>query len=240
MNCSFPTPLNEDELVTAIDNVADDAVKQHLKECAYCREQLELTRQAIRDFDVRLRNVVFRLECPPSMTFVELFFDRLASAENLKIRHHLDICPHCRKDYADLRQFMRITEPTASKAKPRSRVGQIVAALLPAPDTQRRAYNFRGDSSGFVFEAEGTTIFLTPQQRATGRYLAGQVMTVSEVNNWVRALVELRQNAELKATAVIDENGRFTCPLVIGEAIELRITNDQSQSILVKGIELRE
>ncbi|MBI5928332.1 MAG: zf-HC2 domain-containing protein [Chloroflexi bacterium] len=225
----------------ALDEVAEASVWQHLEQCPYCRDRLEKARKTTGNLEARLKKAVFRLDCPPSQAFVEYLFNRLAPTEHASMKQHLEICPHCQHDLADLRQFMQASMPVEPKPKRKSPYGEIIATLSSALGPKSPlAAGFRGDSSGFLFEAEGITIFLSVQTQPTGRHLMGQVLATDSPSDWAGSLVELRQVGELKATAFIDENGRFICPLLVGEPVELRVTNSHNQSILVKGIEFKE
>lgn len=241
MKCSFPPPLKDDELAMLLDNTADDSLWQHLSQCPYCQSRLEKTRQSANQLDNHLKKRLFRLDCPSPHIFVDYFFERLTTDEYANVQQHLKICPHCQSDFAELRRFMQKPATTPEKSKPKARLGQILTTLsnVLEPNT-RLAAGFRGDGSGFLFEAEGVTIFLNVQQRTTGRQLTGQVLTLKDSESWAGSIVELRQSGELKSTVFIDESGRFVCPLLVGEALELRITNTQNQSLLMKGLEFKD
>jgi hypothetical protein len=90
-----------------------------------------------------------------------------------------------------------------------------------------------------MFETDdGVTIFLELQPVADSQVeLRGQLVA-DDQDNWVGALVELRQAGQLRATAAIDDLGTFRVAVLPTQPTELRVARADGRALLLPEFEL--
>ena len=90
-----------------------------------------------------------------------------------------------------------------------------------------------------MFETDdGVTIFLELQPATDGQVeLRGQLVA-DDQDDWVGALVELRQAGMLRATAAIDDLGTFHVAALPTQPTELRATRADGRALLLPEFEL--
>ena len=237
MECSSPPPLTDDQLSTALDQIATPDVIDHLAHCASCAARLDTAQQA----EQSLRAALYRWDCPNPQTLAEYHLGRASADQQRAIVRHLEICARCSEEMAELVLFMRDDEPVAEPDAPIPARGMAargwwLARLLPrAP-----ALALRGGAAGpLMFEtADGVTIFLELQPVADGQTeLRGQLVA-DDQDGWVSALVELRQAGTLRATAAIDDLGTFRVAALPTQPTELRIARAGGRALLLPEFEL--
>jgi hypothetical protein len=119
------------------------------------------------DLELRLRQSLYRVDCPDAQTLGEYELDLLAAAERTRIAGHALDCEECTSELTVLRAFL--ATPTSVPAEPvLGRARRIVATLFtPRPGL---AYGgLRGGSgepSTRVYEAGEVTITLSADARS--------------------------------------------------------------------------
>ena len=237
MECSSPPPLTDDQLSAALDQAAAPDVIGHLASCASCAVRLDAARQA----EQSLRSAMYRWDCPTPQTLADYHIGRPSAEEQRAIMRHLETCARCSEELAELVLFMRDEAPPAAPAElsPARRTvsrGWSLARLLPrAPAPALRG----GASAPLMFEADdGVTIFLEIQPAGDGQAeLRGQLVA-DDQDDWVGALVELRQSGELRATAAIDDLGTFHVAALPMHPTELRVARADGRALLLPEFEL--
>jgi anti-sigma factor RsiW len=236
MSCSFPPPLTEDQITAATDGDVDPSVQQHLSQCASCAGRFAQAQKV----EQMLKSKLHRWDCPTPQQLGDYHLGLLSQADERVITTHLEQCTSCQAELVDLRAFLasdrvqKTHPPVTLQRRSRPRLGELIAQLLPrAPVAAMRG----ADSGPIVAEADGVTIFLEAQANSQGLTVTGQVVAEDQTL-WTGALVELRQEGILQATAVVDEMGGFNCGLPRSGSTDLRITSPGGSRIVLTAVEL--
>lgn len=238
MECTQPPALTEDQLTAALDGEATPTILQHLERCPSCSWRLQEARQ----LENAVRLGLYRWECPSSQALGEHHLQLLSAEQSAAIARHLAACPHCTAELADLRAFLA-SESSAAARPQRSlrlprlpRPGELIAALVP----QTPVMALRGSSAGQITaRASGITIFLEFHPADSGFELTGQIITEKKQDEWVGALVELRQAGALTCAAALDEFCEFKCTLPTAEPAALRIRTHAGRVVVLEGLDLQ-
>ncbi|MCG8352994.1 MAG: hypothetical protein MI924_34960 [Chloroflexales bacterium] len=233
-------PLNDDQLSAALDQTADTAVMDHLTNCQSCAERLAQAKSV----EHALGRKLWRWDCPPPELLAEYHFGSMEISAERPIRLHLEQCTLCKSEIEDLRQFLQEIEPkqlepqpapSTPVARPRLRVGEILARLLPRQPAQA----LRGSSAGpITAEADGITIYLDVQPAARGEVTINGQIIGDNLEQWAGALVELRRGSELQAVTSADDLGGFYCgPLAAGVTF-VRVTPEYGSAVVIPDIVL--
>lgn len=237
MECSSPPPLTDDQLSAALDQIVAPDVIDHLANCASCAARLEAARLA----EQSLKSVLYRWDCPAPQKLADYHVGRPNAGEQRAIVRHLETCARCSEEMAELELFMRDEAAVAAPAEPSAARGPALrgwslARLLPrAPALALRG----GAGAPLMFETDdGVTIFLELQPIANGQTgLRGQLVA-DDQDDWMGALVELRQAGTLRATAAIDDLGTFRVAALPTQPTELRATRADGRALLLPEFEL--
>jgi anti-sigma factor RsiW len=233
MHCVAPPPLTDDELSAVIDGEADTGTLDHLAQCQWCTDRLA---QA-QSIEMTLRAGLRSWKCPPSQQLGDFTLGMLSPEERWSIAAHVDACPRCVEELAELQAFLgREAAPALPPAaRPRTRLGELVAHLLP----RTPAMALRGVAPRQIAaEAEGTTILIDVQPGSGGGAIVrGQVIDDAQ-DRWTGALVEVRQAGILQITTTVDDLGTFDCGPLPATPIELRLTPPDGRAIVVPEIPL--
>lgn len=237
MECTQPPALTEDQLTAALDGEAASEVLQHLERCPGCSGRLQRAGQ----LESALRAGLWRWECPSPQALGDYHLQLLHTDQRAAVARHLDTCPHCAAELADLRAFLAAGPAPAARPRPfrlprLPRPGELVAALVP----QTPVMALRGSSAGQVTaRASGIAIFLEFQPAASGFELTGQIIAEKKQDEWVGALAELRQADALICTATLDEFSEFKCALPTAEPATLRIRAHTGRVVVLDGLDLQ-
>lgn len=101
MSCHRPPPPADDLLLAYLDGVADEALASHLAECPPCHARLRALRLAER----ALRGGGGDPSCPPRSALAAYAEAELPPDQTGRIGAHLEGCPVCRADLAELAGF---------------------------------------------------------------------------------------------------------------------------------------
>lgn len=243
MNCVSPPELTDQQLLAYLDGESHHEVKAHLEQCGYCREK---ARQLAR-LQARLRARLHRLTCPLPMELGEYHLRLLAPAQATAVAQHLRECPHCTREFAQLKGYLSEPAPAVEPGL-LERVRVLVARLVGGEREDRPPGELafapafvaiRGATQGpITLEADGLFIVLDIQPATEGRVnILGQV-AADDQDHWTGALVELRQADVLQMTATVDDLGAFRCEEVLPGPTELRITPRSGSPVVVSNIEV--
>lgn len=236
MDCSQPPPLSEDQLSAALDGDAEPSVLEHLSLCPACAARLEQARR----IEQTLKTSLFRWDCPTPQELGEYYLKHLRPQEMAAISAHLTTCVRCQTELADLQGFMDdaadgdLAVPAGALRLQPYRPRQWTAQLY----SSEAAFAARGADKGpVVAQAGDVTLFLETRRDPQGITLVGQLVA-DTLSRWSGALVEVRQNDVLQATALIDDLGAFQCGPLLRAPVELRVAAPDGQSIVAHNVEL--
>jgi hypothetical protein len=234
MKCSFPPPLMDDQLSSALDGVADRAVDDHLAGCAYCAARLAQAQQA----EQMLHAGLHRLDCPTPQQLGDYQLKLVGRADARAIARHLKECARCTGELEDLQVYLAADQAVVSPARQPARpalqsLGKLFAHILP----RTPALALRGAGpEPIIAEAKGATIILNmdpaPNERVT---IQGQVVA-DDSATWANSLVELRQAGTLEATATVNDLGGFSLGPIPAAISELRITPQLGHMLVLQDI----
>jgi len=243
MNCVSPPELDDRQLLTYVDGEADRNVATHLEQCPYC---LGKARQLAR-LQKRLTRRLYRLTCPSPAELGEYHLGMLDAAQGATIAQHLQECPHCTREVAQLRSYLSELAPTVEFSpleRVRVQIARRVNGAWGGKDSEGTALapafaGIRGDSRGpITLEADGILIVLDVQPIAEGRVtILGQIAS-DDQDRWTGAVVELRQADELRITATVDDLGAFRCEAFPPGPTEILITPSSGNAVLVPNVEI--
>lgn len=238
-HCSSPPQLTDDQLSAVLDGQPDPSVSTHLARCAWCAGRLDRARH----IEQRLAAALQRWDCPPPDRLRDYHLACLSPSEASAIAAHLSQCPHCSTELAILSDFLESTATPAVRPVylpprppgPRWRVGELVAQVAPRPPglATRRA----APREPLIAEAAGNTLMIDTEDSDGSLALIGHLVA-SEPERWLGALVELRRDNRLLATALLDEGGGFRCAAIAPGPVSMRISAPDGVAIVVAELPL--
>jgi hypothetical protein len=235
MNCVFPPELDDGQLLAYLDGETDHGIATHLAQCPYCREKA----RQVSHWHQQLTTRLYRVTCPTSIELGDYHFGLVSTSQAVAIARHVSECPHCQREVAQLRDYLRGELAPPSEVGPLERMKVLVARLVTGPDRAPVSAGIRGEATGpITWEADGVLVVLDIQPAADGRAkILGQV-AADDQDYWTGAQVELRQAGELQATVTVDDLGAFRCEAVSPGSAEILITPSRGSPILVPNVEI--
>jgi hypothetical protein len=160
----------------------------------------------------------------------------LPAPQALVVAQHVRECPLCRREVAELEDFLagQVTNGLLGTAK------VLVAQLIGGENGfMPSSAALRGEAKGpLTLEADGIVIVLDIQQADGGMVnILGQV-AADDQDQWTGALVELHQDGKLEFSTTVDDLGAFHTEGIIPGLKELRITSKDNSHIVVSNFEV--
>lgn len=238
MKCITSPALDDTEIVRYVEGEADDAVVAHIKECPFCSERA--SRWTL--LQNRLRKQLYRVTCPTPVELGDYHLGLLPASQMLVIGQHLRECALCRREVAELENFLDELAPEISLL---GAVKVLIARLIGGigePGNEGlmpSGVALRGETKGpITLETDGIVIVLDIQSTNGGRAnLIGQVAAANQ-DQWTGALVELRQDNKLHSSTKVDDLGAFRAEGIMLGSHELRIISKDSSLIVVSNFEV--
>jgi len=240
MACDHPPPVSDEAINAVLDDDVTPEVKAHLARCSTCTARLEQTTR----FEEALAGALHRWDCPAPAELADYHLGMLAAARERGIAAHVRLCPHCMAEVEELRVFL-LEEPVAAAPpvpQPRDRGWRdaIMAQLLSAgPGSYAGAMRGTGNAPLIAHSSEATIVL---EQSPAGHdrvQIEGQIADeAADDERWLDALVEVRRDHVLVATAFVDDLGGFSLGPVARGDCELRITASDGTSIVVEELDL--
>ncbi len=247
MECQFQSPLTDEQIWDALDNMADDAVQDHIVHCESCRQRLEAAHQ----FESEIRHAVH----PSPQLLVDFHTNLLDSRIEQRITDHVFDCEVCQTELRLLDvladdvsipaafEAPAQTRPPISKPHQRDRdaTRRIWTARLVLPNrgTGVRAAGIRvlGHSAAVVTaEADGLRIHMTMEAVRAGVVLSGQVITRDEADQprWDGAVLAVTNlDIGTRAMTLLNDLGEFSCAALPAGSAYLRIRASDGQTIVL-------
>lgn len=124
-------PSDEELLKLVLDNepLLQEA-KEHLAGCSVCQRRLA----RYQNVDSFLISRLYRSQCPEATTLNHYCAGMLSTDESIDIAHHLELCPLCTNEVADIRKILANFEPFPESEpafSPRAAIQRIIASLVP-------------------------------------------------------------------------------------------------------------
>ena len=231
MKCISSPALDDVQIMRYVEGEGDDAVESHIRECPYCREKATTWTQ----LQNRLQKQLYRASCPSPMELGEYHLRLLPSPQALVIAQHVRECPLCRREMAELEDFL--ADPDAQPGL-FGAVKVLVARLINQPEMGHAGVALRGEERGtLIFEADGVVITLDIQPGAKGDLSILGQLAAGDQDHWNGAVVELQQ-AETLLTSPMDDLGAFNFGALHPGSMQLTITSSQGTVVKVPDIDI--
>ena len=236
MKCITSPALDDSKIVSYVEGEADDEVVAHIGACPFCSERAN--RWTL--LQNSLRKQLYRVTCPSPMELGDYSLGFLPDSRKLVVAQHVRECPSCRREVAELKDFMGELAPGVSLLGA-ARV--LIARLVRGPSKSGlfpSGVALRGEAKGpITLEAEGVVIVLDLQQTEEETVdILGQV-AADDQDQWTEALVELRQDNELQFSAMVDDLGAFRLTGIIPGSKELRILSKDNSLTVVSNFDVQ-
>lgn len=231
MKCISSPALEDIEIARYVDGEADETIVAHIYECPFCSER---SRQWTL-LQNRLRKQFYRTTCPTPTELGDHHLGLLPAPQALMVAQHLRECPLCRRELAQLQEFL--AEP---EAKPGLLdTAKILFAQLVGAGVTPAFGALRGEDKGpLTFEADGMVIVLDIQPAAHQHVsMLGQV-AADEQDQWTGAVVELSQADSTEKMASLDEFGAFRFDDIHPGATQLSIRSLHGIIVHIMNIEI--
>jgi hypothetical protein len=225
MKCITSPALDNVEIAMYVDGEADEATIAHIKQCPFCNERA----QQWTLLQNRLRKQFYRVNCPTPVELGDYHLGLLPAPQALVVSQHLRECLLCKQEVAVLDDFLTGLAPETSSL---GAAKVLVARLLATqPDL---APALRGEVKGpLTLEVDGIVIVLDIQPGDPGMFnILGQV-AADDQDRWTGALVEFRQDSELKSSSTVDDLGAFRTENMVPGSKELRIIPKDGSLVVV-------
>ncbi len=236
MICVNKPQLDDIELLMSLDGGASPEVEMHLSRCPLCSQRAAELAQTQRLASARL----FRAACPPALELGEFQMDLLPAGRAAAVQRHVDICPHCAGELAQVASFMGAPDPylqaapwSALHQQVNVLIARLASALQPVrllgqPPFALAQAGLRGDGAEPLrYEAGAVQVILNVQSddpRTERRLLDGLVLGLDA------ALQATLWRAEQQvAAAPVDELGNFTVGNLAPGQYELILTGEQDE-----------
>jgi anti-sigma factor RsiW len=231
MNCSIPPELTDQELLEALDGIADKATTEHLLGCPYCQKRAN----ALENIQKRLRSRLFRAACPPSLELAEFYLRTLPPPQMLVLSSHVRACPHCTREIAQIAEFMgaETVQLDGTSLEP---VPALLARLVEGTSLALGA--LRGESHSVTLEVEGAVVTFMMQPAPNGKVsVLGQV-AAEEQDAWTGAVVTLQQADAPRQTTVVNDLGAFSFETVQAGTADFTIISLHNLSIKIPPLDI--
>lgn len=236
MECITSPALGDIQILSYVEGEADDRVVAHIKACQFCSERAN--RWTL--LQKRLRKQLYRVTCPTPVELGDYHLGLLPAPQVLVVAQHLRECPLCRREVAELQDFMDDLIPEISLlGTARVIMARLVSGQTGSGNHLKNGFMpssvaLRGETKGLItLEAEGILIVLDLQRTdGEGVNIVGQV-AAEDQDQWTGALVEFRQGNELQSSATVDDLGAFQADGIRPGPKELRmISRDHSLTVV--------
>ncbi|HZO72419.1 MAG TPA: hypothetical protein VFB60_09475 [Ktedonobacteraceae bacterium] len=132
MDCVHAMAPSDEELIKlALDNepLLQEA-KEHLAGCSICQRRLA----RYQNVDTFLVSRLYRSRCPEATKLNHYCANMLSPDEVIDITHHLELCPLCTNEVADIRKILANFDPFPTSEPlfaPQAAIRRIIASLVP-------------------------------------------------------------------------------------------------------------
>lgn len=233
MKCITSPALDDTKILSYVEGEADSATVAHIGACPFCSERAN--RWTL--LQNNLRKQLYRVTCPTPIELGDYHLRLLPPPQMLVVAQHVRECPLCRREVAELENFLDDLAPEVSLL---GSAKVLIARLIRGQGEQGEngltpsGVALRGDAKGpITLQTDGLVIVLDLQPSDGGMVnILGQV-AADDQDQWTEALVELRQENELQFSAMVNDLGAFRLEAIPPGSKELRILSKDSSFTVV-------
>lgn len=239
MSDAQETPhISDADLLAYLDGDAEEEVVEQIEGSPVYQERLkELKRE-----EQRLRALLFRGTCPEAHELGQFELKMLDAERAALVAQHVDSCPRCTMELAELRGFLRDVAPELEYSL-LERVRVLIARLAPDPgrlggDRQPipSLAGVRGADDGpLIYETDGVQVSLEVQDDAggAGRKSVLGLVTGAQATGWQATLwQEDGPLAELVQTEEIDDLGNFVIEGLLPGSYSLTLRGEEVEVVV--------
>jgi anti-sigma factor RsiW len=236
MECIAPDKITDEQLLAYVDGEADSATVDHIRRCPYCARRAH----AYAADQHVLRTLFYRLECPDAHTLGEYHLGLLSPTEQAAVKDHLEVCPLCVAEVAELEQFLQEEPVAPSLSSASTQLKRLVARLTPPSPgaaAQQPAFVLRGTAAPpDIYRAEDIRLVVGLEAdglRAGRKMLLGFTTRVGQtVASLTGAQVQLKRRGETVAEEQVDSLGNFVFSGLTSDEYELVLATEQEQVVV--------
>lgn len=204
MTCTAPPEPADTDLLAYLEGAGNSAIISHLSGCEYCLSRA-MTLQ--RDQQMLMAHL-YRSTCPTVETIIAYEQQTLPGDLAPQVIDHLAVCPHCTREKAQLKGFLKETGRDLDRDIFAS-VKLAIGTLIGPDMLTLHLSGVRGaESSEQVYQAGDLMLALEVEpdpHDQTQRSLLGLIGK----NEWIGSRVSLRSDERLAGQTVIGEFGQF-------------------------------
>jgi len=207
-------------------------VAAHLRQCPYCRERARSLARVQDDMTAQL----YRITCPDPTELGEYHLGVLPLDRTKAVAEHLAECPHCRREVAQLTEYLAELEPSP-RLDPLDQVVQRIRVLvarlvsgrpLGQPALSPAFASLRGgEQEPLIYEAGEVQVMIEIQEdadRPDRSTILGLVIG-SDAPQELKA--HLWAAEQRLATVPVDELGNFVLSNVLCGSYELMLSGPE-------------
>jgi hypothetical protein len=221
MICTTPPELNESQMIAFVDGDAATNVREHLAQCPFCMDRA----QDLARLSAGLRARLYRLDCPTTEDLGDLRLSAIATEQRAALESHLEHCPHCRHELAQLDNYL---DSLSAELEPgiADRVRVLIARLVRGgggPILGLAPVGVRGDGDdSLIYEAGKTqlAIEILPSAGSPGR---SDLLGLVSGGDMTSMTILLLRAGQVIAAADVDSAGNFVLSDLDAGAYELTL-----------------
>jgi hypothetical protein len=160
IHCVAPKEMQDGDLLAFVEGEASATVRTHVARCLYCSQEAA----ALRQVDFLLVAAFERAECPESDLLLGYQTGMLSSAENKRVKRHVQDCRDCQGELAELMGESppsRLNRLTTAASQSLREVGKQVIGAVLLPTQPRPSLALRGENQqSAVYQAGSYRITL--------------------------------------------------------------------------------
>ncbi len=205
--CTAPEAVRLWELEAYASGEDLPHVAEHLERCPVCRRRVA----DYRAWEHRLNRILYRFDCPSPDQLRLYYWDQLSSSEQSRIERHLEVCPPCAAELAEMIEDTETVSESMERARQAAGEADLVLAQSAAPERQFIPI-LRGETREvLLFEVDDAALSINLEQEDNGAYtLFGQLL-LSDPTLSVEGYARIRAyHADFPPVrSILDVNGGF-------------------------------
>ena len=185
--------------------------------------------------ETKLRRILYRHTCPDPMRLGEYHLDLLEADSRRSIQDHLGLCPHCRREVAQLAGFLVATRATPQAASEPTILEKVkiflIDLLIPDPEAGdllpavRAGENELQEQTQFRVRRAGeylVSISIQPRAGSEARTIIGDIANMdnpaSTFDDWT---LHFWQDGRLMQADPLSDTGSFVLDITSKSRFEL-------------------
>jgi len=190
--------------------------------------------QEIRQEEQRLRQTLFRADCPSTLALGEWQFGMVVPEQTVILQSHIAACPHCTAELVQIQSAMNAPVTDSPKREPvLRRLIMKLESLLDdiAGTTAASPVALRGETWSGLYTSGDYMISLTKRRVSSGYLLQGSVIMPEPMAKG-QAQLTLKQNETVIVKSPLSAAATFTFNKIQPGRYELIVTTSSSELVV--------